>query len=166
MARGLVAVVEAGAPGVEKNGTQPGREDELKTEAQAPGPDTITGPATRGPNKLESQALGLESGPALFSLPRAGSRIFRSDAHRAPRPARSVHLPRGGGGRSPGSAEAVGAGGFRPLLPPRARAPVPRILPGSENKEEGLDKPGRAAEGDAGEANRYYVPATTVGLPY
>lgn len=166
MARGLGAVVEAGAPGVGKNGTQPGRGDELKTEAQAPGRDTITGPNTRGPNKRENQAPGLESGPALFSRPRAGSRIFRADAGRAPRPARSVHRPRGGGGRGPGSAGAAGAGGFRPLLPPRVRAPVPRILPGRENKEEGLDQPGRAAEGDARGANRYYLPATTVGLPY
>lgn len=34
----MVAVLEAGAPGVQKHGTHPGPGDDLMTRTQAPGP--------------------------------------------------------------------------------------------------------------------------------
>lgn len=63
--------------------------------------DTKIRSNAKGPNGLAKQVQGLESGPALFFLPCADSRIFLGCADRAGRWARRQEVP--------GSAKPAGA---------------------------------------------------------
>ena len=102
--------------------------------------DTITRSSARGPTGLENQAPGPESGPALFLLPCAASRIFRRGA---PSSARWVRLPRPGGGRSRASVKAAGASPPPPVAPGSSQrsGSRPQWLPlGGENEEGGLER--------------------------
>lgn len=93
--------------------------------------DSITGPKARGPNQLETPALGPGSGPALFPASRWSPQVW---PRRGPRCA-------------------LGAVGAPPSWRPRPcsrpgcglRSPVdPATGWEGEDEEEGLDQPGRA----------------------
>lgn len=83
--------------------------------------DTKIRSNAKGPNGLEKQVQGLESGPALFFLPCADSRIFLGCADRAGR----------GGRRCRGAPSRRVPAGLpsSPPAPPSARPPVPKGSP-------------------------------------
>ena len=113
--------------GAGKNGTQPQPGAKLKTGTQAPGPGHNTPTNLERPERTRKRGSRALKWARAFFLSRADSRIFSPCADCARRSARSVRLPRGGGGRSRESASAAGARRLRPSLqaPPSARAPVP-----------------------------------------